>query len=165
MSNKLKLDREDKIYLEKLKEYQKHVDDTKAYSIQRFDIIIILVSTSGIYVILNFIDSILQAKTKLHCFSVELVLFFLKLSVNLFIIGIVSNLISQRVAWQSSALHRNITERKIFDLEYKGEHNAYTKETSKATSIGMRVGVYNKISLLSLTIAVTIILIIFWVVL
>jgi hypothetical protein len=155
MSKEKELSDHDILYLDELKEYLVKLEQTKLYSIQRFDIIVLVISTSGIFLLINLIGT-------LHKELPECVLIFLKISISVFALSIVSNLASQKFAYFSSENHRKICEEKIYNLKYKSERSKHKKEEKRAEYQSRLVYILNVISLVSLVVAIIISTISFW---
>jgi len=149
-----KLTEEQIIYLAELNTYLKSVEENKSYSIQRFDIIIIVVLTSSIFLITTLISGMKEP----NCGTI-----FLKMSITLFVVSIISNLVSQHFGYMSSNSHFEICKKKIYDLQYHGKVTMFEEEERIAQKEGVLVGRLNDISLAATIIGIAISTIFYWI--
>jgi hypothetical protein len=145
---------ENKIYLQYLKSHLVKLENNCFYTVQRLDIVIIILATSAILFLTNLIQSLFACQA----FRVNT----LKVSVSFFVLSIVANLLSQVVSNRVNEKHRVITEKKIADLEYRFKVGEYGEEDEKANKQNKFVHWLNHGSLLSLIIGIVIATVFFW---
>lgn len=147
---------EQKQYLEELKIYVDKLEKNCFYTIQRIDILAILLSTSGIILLTNLIDTL--SKNGIKDFT------FLKLAVTLFALTIIINLLSQLFAYLSNYMLMRFYHKKIDKLkeDENYNHKKDSKKTKYATILGHSVSVLNYISIATLIVGIIVALAVFW---
>ena len=153
---KIPLSDDDRLYLEDLKEHGVKLEKNCFYTMQRMDILIIVLSTSGILLLINLTETLY----KYQIFNVAV----LKLCISFFIVSIVLNLLSQSFAYTSNDIHRKINDSKIYKLKYEKiiDDSAYAEKRKKASRYGKSVRLLNYLSLISLIVALILSTVSFW---
>lgn len=148
----------DKLHLKDLKEYGLKLEKNCFYTMQRMDILIILLSTSGILILINLTETFY----KYQIYNVAI----LKLCVSLFSASIVLNLLSQSYAYVANENARLINVSKIYDLRFNGiiKEDTYKKKKEIAEKQGQRVTQLNYASLACLLFGMIVSTISFWII-
>lgn len=133
-----------KYYHDDLIEYLKELRNNKYYTRQRIDTILIVISTSGIFVLSNLL---IQEKYQL---------IGLKASVLFFALAIILNLISQVLSSELHTSIEHIYQKKINDLRYKNEiqEQQYKEKEKRIRKFSIVVIGFNYSSLVLLLSAV-----------
>lgn len=113
--------------------------------------------TSGIILLTNFIND-------LKC---DPNIIFLKISILLFVLAILANLISQIVAYRANIKQLEVDREKIYDLNYSSDsfdQEKYKAKEKKAGTLSKRVDLFNNVSIWLVVAGILIATITFWVV-
>jgi hypothetical protein len=122
-----------KSYHDDLVEYVKQVRANKHYSHQRLDIIIVVISTSGIFLIANVL------------LTPNFQNLGLKISLTLFAFSIAFNVIGQIISSESHAMIEEIYSKKIeeFKMNESINEQAFERKEKTTRTLGLFVQVFN----------------------
>jgi hypothetical protein len=142
---------EESNYVKRLREHTTTIQKAINYSIERFDILIISLSTSALILSMGFVEDIIKDFSNTN-------LTLLKVSWALFLSALIVNLLSQVSGYFANKCELKITQ-DIISAEKK--NNEYdTKKSDKIKNFfDVLTYVFNALSLLALIIGVTILVI------
>jgi len=139
-------------YITKLENYSEKIQKAIDYSVERFDILIISLSTSGLIVSIGFVKDIFKDFEKI---DTQL----LKISWLLFTLALITNLLSQVTGYYANKFDLGITNDII--LTKKGKKSKIKQERSNCimSVLNYSTQILNGLSLLSLISAIIILVI------
>ena len=133
-------------YINNLEQHILNSKDNSKYSMSRFDILVISLSSVGIGLIINMLRS--QDE-------IDHVLFYLKLSGSLFILGMISNFISQATSYFANEAEQVATKFLIQNLKKNTENPIEQKKLdSKANRLSTCTKWLNALSFFSVIFAI-----------
>jgi hypothetical protein len=154
-------EREEK-YLAKLQKHEDILRSNTTYSIQRIDLLIISVSSAGIYVSLEIMKYITESKL-LTLIQIKDFNFGFKITGALFLLSIIINFISQWSAYRANFYSLDSTKKKIEAKEYKVDNNEKTKELDALANTYNRTTAWtNQLSTILMIIGLALLMVFTW---
>lgn len=140
-----------KEYIKKLEEYAESTKKSIDYSVERFDILIISLSTSGLILSIGFVKDILKNFEKINTS-------LLKDSWLLFTLALIMNLLSQVSGYYANLLDLKITNDIIDVKNGKTSFMNQTCAECKKSALNNCTQTLNGLSLLSLLVAIIVLI-------
>lgn len=141
-------------YLDKLEKHISLAKESSKYSSDRFDILLISLSTSALILSIGFVDKVIP---NLQCIST----FLLKSAWLLFVVALVSNLTSQVTGYYSNHFDIRVTKNLIRDERGKQLKGNQKKLEAFCNILNSLTLIFNAVSLFSLVTGIIILVLFF----
>ena len=149
-------------YIAKLEKHADNLRSANFYSIQRIDLLIISISSAGIYASLEIMKYVMASEL-LKPDQVAGFNIYFKITSLLFIVAIITNFVSQWTAHKGTSYSIESTKKEIYALEYKVDSSKEISYCDKYAEKYNKITTYtNTCSTLSMFLGLVIMIISVW---